>query len=499
MTNNLYEAFGCQNKEELYEKMKEGVDEVRPLLEFFEYSKMTLKTKEEKISSPGEARKVLEQMTRPTKDSARVIFVNTQNRPIHICKMRLSQKKDIRRALSEGLNMGAAKMFLAVHENSNLRKIEAFEDIGDELNLGVLDRFTLNGASNKYHSKGNYSDYSMDSEVQILKESKHSTEVTFQHTEKFDEFAEYFARQELKGLNIISDREQIMEQMKLGFQFKQQEVFGYLSYDAKKNIKNMNILFKGGVDMTVADHRIILKELLKESNLKGFIIFHNHPSGVPTPSTQDINLTNRIGDWSQMLDIEFADHYIVGKEKVLSFVKETDPSMFSNHEYIDEMYTVKEMDIEYGEKKESEVQNMSVHKDVKTVLDELMEQDYESFIKALISTEKGITDEKTLDAMYESYMESDVNLLNDFFDDIEFDLQQGETLDNLVSADLLREKISEEKSIDTPKEEEIKKDIKSKSKDSLLKRLEKREDKGIRNRGKDKLKQTKGNQMSNEI
>ena len=66
--------------------------------------------------------------------------------------------------------------------------------------------------------------------------------------------------------------------------------------------------------------------------------------------------------------------------------------------------------------------------DLKTVLNELMEQDYGSFVKSLISLEKGINNDDILTEMYDKYMESDATLLNDLFDDIEFDLEQGDNI-----------------------------------------------------------------------
>ncbi len=81
-----------------------------------------------------------------------------------------------------------------------------------------------------------------------------------------------------------------------------------------------------------------------------------------------------------------------------------------------------------------------------------MEQDYESFVKSLISIEKGINDDVILTEMYEKYMESDATLLNDLFDDIEFDLEQGDDISNVISDDLIREKPIKVKEIEQKKD-----------------------------------------------
>lgn len=70
--------------------------------------------------------------------------------------------------------------------------------------------------------------------------------------------------------------------------------------------------------------------------------------------------------------------------------------------------------------------------DIKETLNSFIENNYEDYIKAVISIEKDITDDGTLTEMYNKYMESDVNLLNDYFDEIEYDMDHdnriGESL-----------------------------------------------------------------------
>ncbi|WP_409229323.1 JAB domain-containing protein [Gudongella sp. SC589] len=440
---NLYKTFGCDTREELYEKMKLGVDEVRPLLEFLDYAKMSIMNKGKNISSSTILFETVSKITPPTKDSARIIFVDTKNRPVHLCKMRLSQIADIKRAISEGLSAGAANLFIATHENSKESRVDNFVDLSESIRLRVVDRLTYSQSNEEYTSHGARDSYQLDENPEIIKETQNKVNMTYTQLDKFNEYAEFFARQELKGLNIIEDIELIKEKMKLGFQFEQQEVLGYLSYDQDNNVINLNPQFKGGVNSSIIDPRIILKDLLREENMKGFILFHNHPSGKTTPSREDLMSTQALYEGIKRLNIEMADHFIVAKEGVLSFVEEVETNSFSNIEYLDKIAEVKEATTEYrGQATEKvEVKPELSHKnDLKTILNELMEQDYESFVKSLISIEKGINDDVILIEMYEKYMESDATLLNDLFDDIEFDLEQGNDINNVISDDLIREK-----------------------------------------------------------
>lgn len=448
---NLYKTFNCDTREELYEKMKLGVDEVRPLLEFLDYAKISIMNKEKNISSPTILFETVSKITPPTKDSARIIFVDTKNRPVHLCKMRLSQRADIKRAISEGLTAGAANLFIATHEDSKDSRIDNFVELSESIRLRVVDRLTYSQSKEEYTSLGARDSYQLDENPEIIKETQNKDNMSYNQLDKFNEYAEFFARQELKGLNIIEDVELIKEKMKLGFQFEQQEVLGYLSYDQDNNVINLNPQFKGGVNSSIIDPRIILKDLLREENMKGFILFHNHPSGKTTPSREDMMSTQALYEGIKRLNIEMADHFIIAKEGVLSFVEEVETNSFSNIEYLDKIAEVKEPIIEYRGQATEKVEvkpELSPQNDLKTVLSELMEQDYESFVKSLISIEKGINDDAILTEMYEKYMESDATLLNDLFDDIEFDLELGDDISNVISDDLIREKPMKVKGIE---------------------------------------------------
>jgi DNA repair protein RadC len=81
-------------------------------------------------------------------------------------------------------------------------------------------------------------------------------------------------------------------------------------------------LSSGGITGTVADVRLIFGTALK-SAASGIIISHNHPSGNLKASQRDKEITQKIRDAGDMLDIKLLDHIIVGDEnKYLSFADE---------------------------------------------------------------------------------------------------------------------------------------------------------------------------------
>ena len=61
----------------------------------------------------------------------------------------------------------------------------------------------------------------------------------------------------------------------------------------------------------------VFKDAVKE-NCPSIIVVHNHPSGDPTPSEDDISLTRHMFEAGQLLDIDLLDHIVIGHEKFVS-------------------------------------------------------------------------------------------------------------------------------------------------------------------------------------
>ena len=78
----------------------------------------------------------------------------------------------------------------------------------------------------------------------------------------------------------------------------------------------------GTIKSTQIDHRRIIKEALL-TNATAIILFHNHPSGTPTPSVADINETNKLKKACDIFDISLLDHIILTDESYYSFAEET--------------------------------------------------------------------------------------------------------------------------------------------------------------------------------
>jgi DNA repair protein RadC len=78
---------------------------------------------------------------------------------------------------------------------------------------------------------------------------------------------------------------------------------------------------KGGMDSTSVDKRVILRRAL-DRKASGIILVHNHPSGSPYPSVEDIRQTRELGKALASCDLHLVDHVIVAGRSYYSFSDE---------------------------------------------------------------------------------------------------------------------------------------------------------------------------------
>jgi DNA repair protein RadC len=100
--------------------------------------------------------------------------------------------------------------------------------------------------------------------------------------------------------------------------FSDTEQFRILFLDKRNQLIADELQQKGTVDHTPVYPREVVKRAL-ELSATAIILVHNHPSGDPTPSRADIQMTKEIMEVSRSLGIAVHDHIIVGKDGHASF------------------------------------------------------------------------------------------------------------------------------------------------------------------------------------
>jgi DNA repair protein RadC len=97
----------------------------------------------------------------------------------------------------------------------------------------------------------------------------------------------------------------------------QQEHFVVLFLNVKNQILHRQTIFIGSLNSSIVHPREIFREAVKRS-AASIICSHNHPSGNPTPSPEDIEVTSRLQEAGYIIGIELIDHVIIGDHQYIS-------------------------------------------------------------------------------------------------------------------------------------------------------------------------------------
>ncbi len=97
-----------------------------------------------------------------------------------------------------------------------------------------------------------------------------------------------------------------------------QEEFRVVLLNSKNKVIGLPVISKGSLDQTTVYPRDVFRPAII-SGACFIILVHNHPSGDPTPSEQDILLTRELCLCGKVMGIEVIDHVIIGTEGYISF------------------------------------------------------------------------------------------------------------------------------------------------------------------------------------
>ena len=122
---------------------------------------------------------------------------------------------------------------------------------------------------------------------------------------------------EIKGREVLSSWSQVLDYCRAAMAFESREQFRILFLDKKNVLIADEVQQTGTVDHTPVYPREVVRRAL-ELSATAIILAHNHPSGDPTPSRADIEMTKTIIETAKPLGISVHDHIIVGKKGVAS-------------------------------------------------------------------------------------------------------------------------------------------------------------------------------------
>ncbi|MEM9900330.1 MAG: DNA repair protein RadC [Pseudomonadota bacterium] len=129
--------------------------------------------------------------------------------------------------------------------------------------------------------------------------------------------AHRLARARILDRNVISSWEAVLDYCRTAMAHRDTEQFRVLYLDRKNTLVADEAQSDGTVDHVPVYPREVMKRAL-ELNASALILVHNHPSGDPSPSEADIDMTRKIEAAADALGLTLHDHLIVGKSREIS-------------------------------------------------------------------------------------------------------------------------------------------------------------------------------------
>ncbi len=114
----------------------------------------------------------------------------------------------------------------------------------------------------------------------------------------------------------ITTPEEAYEAVK-NFSYKETEHFGILTLNRKGFLINVHVVSVGGTGSASVNPKEVFSPAVRDL-AEAVILFHNHPSGDPIPSREDIEVTRKLAEAGRLLGIEVLDHIVLGNDSFVS-------------------------------------------------------------------------------------------------------------------------------------------------------------------------------------
>jgi DNA repair protein RadC len=115
----------------------------------------------------------------------------------------------------------------------------------------------------------------------------------------------------LKHRDSFTSPREVCDYLRIWLRGREQEIFVAMFLNNRHHLITTEELFKGTIDAASVYPREVVKRAL-QLNAAALIIAHNHPSGVAEPSQADIQITRRLSDALNLVEIRLLDHVIIG-------------------------------------------------------------------------------------------------------------------------------------------------------------------------------------------
>ena len=134
------------------------------------------------------------------------------------------------------------------------------------------------------------------------------------------ELSSRFMGRTLESLTRYTSPSQVFEHLNYEFRDRRKEYFMALLLDGKNRIIKRAQISEGSLSQSIVHPREVFNVAVRES-AAAMILLHNHPTGDPTPSAEDLEVTRRLCEAGELMGIKVLDHIIIGDGAFYSFTE----------------------------------------------------------------------------------------------------------------------------------------------------------------------------------
>ena len=127
-----------------------------------------------------------------------------------------------------------------------------------------------------------------------------------------------FLADRIMDQDFMRSSEEVMEYLKHNLRDKTREIFMVIYLNGRNQILQMEELFEGTLTTSAVYPREVVKRALDHA-AAALVFVHNHPSGNPKPSQDDITITKKLKEAAEEIDVSVHDHLIIAGNEVYSF------------------------------------------------------------------------------------------------------------------------------------------------------------------------------------
>jgi DNA repair protein RadC len=118
-------------------------------------------------------------------------------------------------------------------------------------------------------------------------------------------------------VGLRADNPEAVWQMMKHLREEAQEVFCVLHLNAKNYVQSIQEITRGTLTSSLVEPAMVFRGALLAGSFS-LILVHNHPSGNPEPSKEDLRLTKQLVECARLMDLRIHDHVVIGDERFVS-------------------------------------------------------------------------------------------------------------------------------------------------------------------------------------